>query len=216
VGSLDGVMSLDLAIIVGTFILIFPAELPDKTLIATLVLATRYKHLPVWLGVTAAFGVQMVIAVTVGGVLALLPQRPVMAITALLFGAGAVLLIKGGLSSRASELEAEREEEDEVLAKVKDQEAHSPKRAFLTSFIVIFAAEWGDLSQLFTAGLAARTGSPLSVFLGSWGALMVVAGIAVVIGRWLQQRVPLWRIRLVSGVILAILCAWTVVEFVNA
>ncbi len=215
-GSLVRVMSLDLAIILGTFILIFPAELPDKTLIATLVLATRYKHLPVWLGVSAAFGVQMVIAVTVGGVLALLPQRPVMAITALLFGAGAVLLIKGGLSSRSAELEAEREEEDEVLAKVKDQESHSPKRAFITSFIVIFAAEWGDLSQLFTAGLAARTGSPLSVFLGSWGALIVVAGIAVVIGRWLQQKVPLWRIRLVSGVVLAALCVWTVIEFINA
>ena len=215
-GSLEHVMSLDIAIILGTFILIFPAELPDKTLIATLVLATRYKHLPVWLGVSAAFGVQMVIAVTVGGVLALLPQRPVMAITSLLFGVGAVLLIKGGLSSRTAEMETERAEEDEVLEKVKGQEAHSPRRAFITSFIVIFAAEWGDLSQLFTAGLAARTGSPLSVFLGSWGALMVVAAIAVVIGRWLQQRVPLWRIRLVSGVILAVLCAWTIVEFINA
>jgi len=209
-------MSLDLAIILGTFILIFPAELPDKTLIATLVLATRYKHLPVWLGVCAAFGVQMFIAVSVGGVLALLPQRPVMAITALLFGAGAVLLIKGGLSSRSAEVEAEREEENGVLAKVKDHEAHSPRRAFITSFVVIFAAEWGDLSQLFTAGLAARTGSPVSVFVGSWGALIVVAAIAVLIGRWLQTRIPLWRIRLVSGVILAILCVWTVIEFVSA
>jgi putative Ca2+/H+ antiporter (TMEM165/GDT1 family) len=198
-------MSLDIAIIAGTFILIFPAELPDKTLIATLVLATRYKHLPVWLGVCAAFGVQMLIAVTVGGVLALLPQRPVMAITALLFGVGAVLLIKGGLSSRASEKATEREEEDEVLAKVRQQESHSPKRAFLT-----------DLSQLFTAGLAARTGSPVSVFLGAWGAVIIVAAIAVILGRWLQTRIPLWRIRLVSGVVLAGLCVWTVIEFVNA
>ncbi len=215
-GSLERVMGLDLAIIAGTFILIFPAELPDKTLIATLVLATRYKHLPVWLGVCAAFGVQMLIAVTVGGVLALLPQRPVMAITALLFGVGSVLLIKGGLSSRASEKATEREEEDEVLAKVRQQESNSPKRAFLTSFLVIFAAEWGDLSQLFTAGLAARTGSPVSVFLGSWGAVITVAAIAVILGRWLQTRIPLWRIRLVSGVVLAALCVWTIVEFVNA
>jgi putative Ca2+/H+ antiporter (TMEM165/GDT1 family) len=127
-----------------------------------------------------------------------------------------VLLIKGGLSSRASEKATEREEEDEVLAKVRQQESHSPKRAFLTSFIVIFAAEWGDLSQLFTAGLAARTGSPVSVFLGAWGAVIIVAAIAVILGRWLQTRIPLWRIRLVSGVVLAGLCVWTVIEFVNA
>lgn len=209
-------MGLDIAIIVGTFVLIFPAELPDKTLIATLVLATRYKHLPVWLGVSAAFGVQMLIAVTVGGVIALLPQRPVLALTAILFGVGSVLLIKGGLTSRASEQATEREEEEEVLAKVKDQEAHSPKRAFITSFIVIFAAEWGDLSQLFTAGLAARTGSPMSVFLGSWGAVITVAAIAVIVGRWLQTRIPLWRIRLISGAVLAALCVWTTIEFFQA
>jgi len=209
-------MGLDLAIIVGTFILIFPAELPDKTLIATLVLATRYKHLPVWLGVSAAFGVQMLIAVSVGGVIALLPQRPVMAITALLFGIGSVLLIRGGLSSRATEQATERKEEVDVLAKVQRQESNSPKRAFITSFIVIFAAEWGDLSQLFTAGLAARTGSPFSVFVGAWGAVIAVAAIAVIVGRWLQTRVPLWRIRLVSGVVLAGLCVWTALEFISA
>jgi hypothetical protein len=209
-------MGLDLAIIAGTFIVIFPAELPDKTLIATLVLATRYRHLPVWLGVSAAFGVQMLIAVTIGGVIALLPQRPVMAITAILFGVGSILLIKGGLASRATERETEREEENEVLEKVRQQESHSPKRAFLTSFIVIFAAEWGDLSQLFTAGLAARTGSTASGFLGSWVAVITVAAIAVIVGRWLQTRVPLWRIRLVSGVVLAGLCVWTVLEFISA
>lgn len=209
-------MGLDFAIIAGTFLLIFPAELPDKTLIATLVLSTRYKHLPVWLGVSAAFGVQMVIAVTAGGLLSLLPQRIVLAVTALLFGAGAILLIRSGLTSRATEMADEAEEEEEVLAKVRDRESHAPKQAFITSFIVIFAAEWGDLSQLFTAGLAARTSSPFSVFLGSWLALVVIAGIAVMIGRWLQSRIPLWRIRLISGAILAVLFAWTVYEFIQA
>jgi len=206
----------DLAIILGTFVLIFPAELPDKTLIATLVLSTRYRHLPVWLGVSAAFGVQMLIAVTAGGLLSLLPQRIVLTITALLFGAGAVLLIRSGLTSRADEMADEAEEEEGVLAKVRERESHSPKQAFLTSFIVIFTAEWGDLSQLFTAGLAARTDAPLSVFIGAWGAVVVIAGIAVIIGRWLQSRIPLWRIRLISGVILAALCIWTIIEFVQA
>ncbi|MFM7598002.1 MAG: TMEM165/GDT1 family protein [Actinomycetota bacterium] len=50
---------------------------------------------------------------------------------------------------------------------------------------MLFTAQWGDLSQLFTAGMAARTGSPVSVFIGAWVALIVVAGIAVLVGGWL-------------------------------
>ena len=92
----------------------------------------------------------------------------------------------------------------------------SPPRIAAMSFIVLFTAEWGDLSQLLTAGLAARTSEPVSVFIGAWIALILVAGIAVLIGGWLQSRVPLWRIRLVSAVVLAALAVWTLVEFVQA
>ncbi|MUH46790.1 MAG: UPF0016 domain-containing protein [Actinobacteria bacterium] len=207
---------MDLAIVATTFALIFPAELPDKTFIATLVLSTRYRHLPVWLGVSAAFGVQVIIAVTAGGFLALLPQRPVLAVTAALFAVGAVILVRGGLSTRAQEQAGEDEEEREVLERVSKVESKSALRVFITSFVVLFTAEWGDLSQLLTAGLAARTGEPVSVGIGSWLALVLVAGIAVLAGRWLQQRVPIWRIRLVSGAILAALAVWTIVEFVQS
>ena len=68
---------IDLALAVTAFALIFPAELPDKTFIATLVLSTRFRQWPVWLGVSSAFAVQVVIAVTAGGLLALLPTTPV-------------------------------------------------------------------------------------------------------------------------------------------
>ena len=207
---------IDLAIVATTFALIFPAELPDKTFIATLVLSTRYRHLPVWLGVSAAFGVQVIIAVTAGGFLALLPQRPVLAVTAALFAVGAVILVRGGLSTRAQEQAGEDEEEREVLERVSKVESKSALRVFITSFVVLFTAEWGDLSQLLTAGLAARTGEPVSVGIGSWLSLILVAGIAVLAGRWLQQRVPIWRIRLVSGAILAALAVWTIVEFVQS
>lgn len=209
---------LDLAIIATTFALIFPAELPDKTFIATLVLATRFRHLWVWLGVSAAFAVQVSIAVVAGGFLALLPQRLVLGVTAVLFIAGSVILIRGGLASRAAEREQEEDEAAEVEAKVSSSAsaAISPARTFAVSFAVLFTAEWGDLSQLLTAGLAARTGDPLSVGIGSWAALIIVAGIAVLAGRWLQARVPIWRIRLVSGAILAALAVWTIWEFVQA
>lgn len=207
---------IDLAIVVTTFALIFPAELPDKTFIATLVLATRFRHLWVWLGVIAAFAVQVAIAVTAGGLLALLPDRLVLGITFALFAVGAVLMIRGGLSSRAAERESEEEEEAEIAERASGRNPASPWRVFAVSFVILFTAEWGDLSQLLTAGLAARTGEPLSVFLGSWTALALVSGIAVLVGSWLRNRVPIWRIRLLSGGILTLLAVWTAVEFVRA
>lgn len=207
---------IDLAVVLATFALIFPAELPDKTFVATLVLATRYRHLWVWLGVGAAFFVQVLIAVAAGGLLALLPQRLVLGVTFLLFAAGAVVMIRGGLASRAAEL-AEVEEEEREIAERTDSETGTTRlRIFATSFVVLFTAEWGDLSQLLTAGLAARTDDPVSVFVGSWSALLVVSGIAVLVGSWLRARVPLWRIRLISGGILTALAVWTAIEFIRA
>ena len=211
-------MILDLATVGLAFILIFPAELPDKTFIATLVLSTRYRRLAVWIGVAVAFAVQSAIAVAAGGLLSLLPQRLVLGVTFLLFAAGAVLMLISGLRARSAEL-AEEEEEAEEFEEAAARRAGgstSTLRIALTSFIVLFTAEWGDLSQLLTAGLAARTGQPLSVFLGAWLALIIVAGIAVLIGGWLQKRVALWRIRLVSAAVLAALAAWTLVEFIQA
>ena len=207
---------IDLAVLATTFALILPAELPDKTFIATLVLATRFRHLWVWIGVAAAFFVQVLIAVVAGGLLALLPQRLVMGITCVLFVAGAVILIKGGLASRAAEQSAQQEEEDEVAQRARGGADTGAMRTVGISFLVLFTAEWGDLSQLLTAGLTARTGQPLSVFLGSWLALLLVSGLAVLAGSWLRARVPLWRIRLVSGGILTILAVWTAYEFFTA
>lgn len=200
----------------ATFALIFPAELPDKTFIATLVLATRYRHFPVWLGVIAAFAVQVVIAVAFGSVLALLPQAVVLSVTAALFAIGSVILIRGGLRSRASESAEEADAEREFTERATAQGTSSGLRIAATSFLVLFTAEWGDLSQLLTAGMAARTGDPLSVGIGAWLALAIVAGVAVVSGRWLQRRVSIWRIRLVSGAILAGLAAWTVLELMRS
>ena len=208
-------MNFDLAAAAIAFALIFPSEFPDKTFIASLVLATRFKHLWVWLGIVAAFAIQMAIAVLAGSLLTFLPQRIVLAATFVLFVVGAVLLIKGGLTSRAAERAAAVAEEQEVVARVAAVAAPTAWRVVVTSFLVIFVAEWGDLSQLLTAGLAARTGSPLSVYLGSWLAVSLVCGIAVAVGAWLKGRVSIWRIRLVSGVLLIALAGWTAVEFVT-
>ena len=207
----------DLGIAATTFFVIFLAELPDKSFIASLVLATRFRHLYVWIGVSAAFFIQCVIAVAAGGFIALLPQEPILAVTALFFLAGSFILIRSGLKSRAEEAADEAEEESEVLAKVGTATAtDSVRRTIVTSFLVIFAAEWGDLTQIFAAAQAAKTGQPFTVFVGAWLGLITVAGIAVVLGRWLQARIPLSRVRIASGLVLLALAMWTAVEFFQA
>ncbi|MGH3645913.1 MAG: TMEM165/GDT1 family protein [Micromonosporaceae bacterium] len=198
---------MDLAVLLAAFGLIAPVELPDKTFVATLVLATRYRAVPVWLGVLAAFAVQCGIAVTAGSLLTLLPERPVQLGAAVLFAVGAVVLFVGARKAGV----AEREAEEEYAAKLADQPQRSGWRAAGTSFLVLFTAEWGDLSQLLTAGLVARYADPISVFAGSFLALAVVSGAAVLLGRWIVRRVSLVLVRYVGATVCAALAVLTVV-----
>ena len=212
-------MALDIGAALTTFALVFLAELPDKTFVATLVLATRLRPLGVWLGVVAAFAVQCAIAVTAGGLLTLLPSAVVLGAATALFAIGAAVMVHGGLRSRAAERAAEAEEVDEIAERLDRSELDavpSLRRSVLVSFGVLFAAEWGDLSQFLTAGLAARFDAPLTVFLASWGALATVAGLAVLAGGWLTRKVSLARVRLGAGAVLGVLAAITASEFVRA
>ena len=148
-----------LATLGTAFILIVPVELPDKTFIATLMLATRYKPWPVWLGVTAAFFVQCLVAVIAGKLVTLLPHDIVQWAVVALFLVGAIVLFRSARRSRADEMSD---------APAPPPPTRSNLRAAGASFLVLFAAEWGDLSQLLTAGLVAKGGNPVAVFLGSW------------------------------------------------
>jgi putative Ca2+/H+ antiporter (TMEM165/GDT1 family) len=188
------------------FVLILPVELPDKTFVATLVLSTRYPPLPVWLGVIAAFAVQCLVAVAAGSLISRLPDRPVALVAAALFAIGAVVLFVG--ARRGTDAD-EQEQEKEYEQKVTDPK--SGLRAAGASFVVLFTAEWGDLSQLLTAGLVARGSHPGPVFVGSWLALVVVSGLAVLLGRWLLKRVRLSIVRYVAAVVCAVLAVITAV-----
>ena len=181
---------LDLGLVALVFGPIFLVELPDKTFVATLVLSTRYRPLPVLAGVSAAFALQCAIAVTAGQLLTLLPERLVAAIVAVLFGIGAVILLRGG-----------SEEPDELAA---DRGRRGPLAIAATSFGVLFAAEWGDASQLATAALTARYSDPFSVFAGAFTALVIVATLAVVLGGIITRRVPLRLVQRVAGVLFAV------------
>ena len=193
-----------LSVIATAFILVLPVELPDKTLFASLVLATRFPHWPVFVGVGAAFGLQVAIAVTAGSLLSLLPEALVSGIVAVLFLVGAVILWRSATSGV----------EDEDLDETK--QGTSFFRVAAISFGVLFAAEWGDLSQLATAGLAARYDEPLSVFIGAWAALLVVSGLAVFLGKKLADRLPIALIRRVAAALFVVFAVFAIVETVRA
>jgi Ca2+/H+ antiporter, TMEM165/GDT1 family len=194
---------MSLSVLIATFPVIFLGELPDKTMFASLVLSTKGRPFSVWLGAAAAFVVHVAIAVSVGVALfTILPHRAVDGVVAVLF------LIGAGLAIREARDERRHEEREEHLAEAS---ASHHRRAALTAFLVIFLAEWGDLTQVLTANLAARLHSPLSVAVGAVLALWAVAALAVVGGRGLLRWVKVATIRIVTAVILTGLGLFTAI-----
>lgn len=177
-------------------------ELPDKTLVATLVLSARYRPRPVLVGVAAAFAVQCAIAAAAGGLITLLPRRAVEAVVAALFAIGAVLLIRESFGRDPSD---PSDPDDLELAEAR--ESRPALRIAATAFGVLFAAEWGDASQIATAGLVARqsgTGAAIAVGVGAWVALVVVATVAALAGRLIVRRVPLRLVHRIAGAVFAV------------
>jgi Ca2+/H+ antiporter, TMEM165/GDT1 family len=182
---------MSLAIVATVFAVIFLSELPDKTALASLILGSRYRPVYVFAGVAAAFTVHVGLAIAAGSLLALLPHRPLEIIVAVLFAGGAVLLLRG-------RHESESDEAVELHGK-----APSFWRVAWMSFAVILVAEFGDLTQIATATLAARYHDPLSVGVGAVLALWAVAGVAIAGGRSLLKIIPLtWITRAAAAVML--------------
>jgi len=193
----------NLAVAVAVYPLIFLGELPDKTMFASLVLATRGRPVVVWVGAAAAFAVHVVIAVTVGvAIFHLLPHRAVQAIVAAMFFAGGVLALR----------EARKERDEEKLV---EREAASHRRVAVTAFLVIFLAEWGDLTQILTANLAAHYHDALSVGIGALLALWLVAALAVAAGQSVLRLINIATVRIVTAVALFALTGWAVWEAVR-
>ena len=197
-------MSSSLSSALRAFVTVFPAELPDKTMVATIVLVTRYRRpLPVWTGAVAAFAIHVTVAVAAGKLLSLLPGTVVSIAVAVMFTVGAIVLLRS-----AREAAGDEEDEERELANL----AASPRGALLGSFGLILLAEWGDLTQLATASLAARSGDPIATGIGAWLALASVAAIAVVFGKRLVARFELSKINYVGAAVFAALAVWTIIE----
>ncbi|MFF4695789.1 TMEM165/GDT1 family protein [Streptomyces chattanoogensis] len=182
------------------FGVIFLAELPDKTALAGLMLGTRYRASYVFAGVAAAFLVHVALAIAAGSVLTLLPHRIVEAVVGVLFLAGAaVLLLK-------------KHDDEEEVRKPADQSFWKVSGA---GFMMILVAEFGDLTQIMTANLAARYDNPLSVGVGAVLGLWAVAGLGILGGRTLMKYVPLKLITKVAAGVMALLAGLSLYEAIT-
>ncbi|NGO12778.1 TMEM165/GDT1 family protein [Streptomyces sp. HC44] len=190
-------MNLDPLAIITAFGLIFLAELPDKTMFASLAMGTRMRPLYVWFGTSTAFAVHVAIAVGAGSLIGLLPDWTVKSVSAALFAFGAFMLLRGG---------ADDDEEDTGGGTVT---GFWP--VYTTAFMAVFISEWGDLTQITTANLAATNGTA-SVAVGSAAALMSVSALALLAGRFIAKRVPLKTVQRIGGLCMLGLAVWSAVE----
>jgi putative Ca2+/H+ antiporter (TMEM165/GDT1 family) len=153
------------------FGVIFIAELPDKTAVAAVVLATRHRPWPVFLGSALALSVQSIVAVAAGSFLALIDPRYVR------IGSGIVFL------ACAVAMWFRRGDDDDE----RDDGNRGFWREFTTTFVIIFIAEWGDLTQIGTAALQARYDAWPTVLVASIAALWSVTALAVLVGNRLGR-----------------------------
>jgi putative Ca2+/H+ antiporter (TMEM165/GDT1 family) len=196
----------DLLLLASVFGVTFTAELPDKSLFASLLLGTRYRPGHVWLGVAAAFAVHVGLAVTVGGLLTLAPRFVIDGVSAALFLGGAAWMVWSG---------AHEENEPGPDAARLGAPPPTLRRVFFTSFAVVFVGEWGDVTQITTATFVAHYHRPLIIGAAALLALWAVSGLAVFGGTKLLARVPARWIRLGGTVTLTMLGIYSLVQAIR-
>jgi putative Ca2+/H+ antiporter (TMEM165/GDT1 family) len=187
------------SIALSTFVLIALAEMGDKSQLVCMTLAARFRHWPVLLGASIAFILLNTLAVVFGAAVAeWIPERIMAIIVAILF---AVFGIQALFFSA--------QDEDDANAGLDEKTGHS---IFITTFLLIMVAEFGDKTQLAVAGLASSLPA-LAVWAGASLALVVVSALGVWAGRTVLQRLPLQWLQRAGGILFlmfASLAAWKV------
>lgn len=203
------------ATLLTAFATIFVAELPDKTMLATIVLSARFRRpIAVWTGAAAALTAQVLIATTAGRLLSLLPQRPVRFAVAALFAIGAIVLWRSrddGVDEHDQIADDLPDRDNATAARVGQMPG---RRIAATVFGIVFLAEWGDLTQIATASLAAK-GHAVSVFAGAAAAMILVTAIGVVAGRALLRVIPAKVLHRIAAAVFAVLAIVFIVDAIR-
>ncbi len=181
-----------------TYFTIFLAELPDKTMLATLMLSSKYKNrFAVWAGVSIGYATHVVVAVSFGTALSKLPSQPVHFLVGLLFISGGVLTLR-------------MRQADEKVSDTTQPELRWARVVWLAASVIL-VAEFADMTQLATAGLSVRFEDPIAVAIAAALALSSVSGLAVLAGSWIRQHVRLRVIQRVAGALFCFIGATTLI-----
>jgi putative Ca2+/H+ antiporter (TMEM165/GDT1 family) len=183
-----------------TFGIVALAEIADTSGLVTLVLGARFPPRWVLLGVCAGMLVHVGVALAAGSLVALLPERPLEAVLAVVFLVGAVLLL--------------REDDDDDEVDIEE----TPKTRWgvvATSFGVTALSELADPSQIIIATLAARYDDPLAVGVSALLALWVVSAIAVYGGDRLRRLVPVRWVTRAAAAVMVVLAVISAVEAIR-
>ena len=171
-----------------SLVVIFVAELGDKSQLMAMTFATRFRALPVLIGITVATAIVHLMSVLVGAVLgAALPTGPISILAGLAFFGFAAWTLHGDTLS-----DDEREKADRTT--------HS---AVIAVGIAFFLAELGDKTMLATVTLAAGShgvAGLIGVWAGSTVGMVAADALAIVVGQQLSKRLPERVIRIGSAV----------------
>ena len=166
------------------FGVIFVAELGDKSQLMALAFATRYRTLPILIGITIATAAVHAVSVLIGAVVSVsLPTRPITFVAGLAFLGFAAWTLRGDELDDADEARVRRS-------------ARSPIVAASTAFLL---AELGDKTMLATITLA-TTRNVWWVWLGSTVGMVAADALAIGAGRLLGARLPERTIRIGASI----------------
>lgn len=181
-------------VVLTVFALVAAAELPDKTMIATLVMGSRSRPILVWTGAAGAFLIHVGLAVGAGRAIELLPHEALQIVVTGLFFVGAVLLL--AVPERREKARGEQEADGATPVST------APWKVVGSAFGVILVGEFGDLTQLLTINLVGKYHEPWAVFVGAYAGLLAASAAGAFGGRALLRVLPLEWIRRAGGVAL--------------
>ena len=163
--------------------LIILMELGDKTMLTTMCLSAQYRRPGlVLLATMCALTTSSIIAIMLGYILsATLPVAVITYFSGILFlSLGIFTLVRAN---------------NEV-----PDTCDNPGTLF-GMFSLVLLSELGDKSQIAILALAAQSAFPISVFLGSITAFLIVNSIGVLAGNHAAERIPMRTVKIVVGIV---------------
>ena len=188
-----------LAALVVSFGVIFIAELGDKSQLMALTFATRFKPLPVLVGITVATATVHAFSVAVGyGLGSALPTGWIALVAALAFVAFGLWTLRGDKLTEEERVKAER----------------TTRSAIVAASVAFFLAELGDKTMLATIMLATKYGW-FGTWLGSTIGMVAADALAIVVGRQLGRHLPERVIKYGAAALFFLFGGWLFVDAVH-